>query len=197
MYSQYEEEEIIRKLVPETGCFLDVGGFHPTELSNTRALYERGWSGVIVEPSPGPLRTLIEAYGSCERVHVIGAAVGYQGGLVKMHCTDGPLSTADAKVHDAWQEQVAREGQPYVGEWFVPTITFEQIINQFGSFDFVNLDTEGTSVDLLCKLLEIPMDPRCICVEHDGRSQEIHGLLYRYGYKVAWGNGTNLILVKS
>eukprot|EP00929_Paragymnodinium_shiwhaense_P088147 TRINITY_DN48369_c0_g1_i1.p1 TRINITY_DN48369_c0_g1~~TRINITY_DN48369_c0_g1_i1.p1 ORF type:complete len:473 (-),score=52.64 TRINITY_DN48369_c0_g1_i1:110-1528(-) len=41
--------------VSSPGFFVDVGGFHPIHLSNT-AFFERclGWSGVIVEPNPGP-----------------------------------------------------------------------------------------------------------------------------------------------
>lgn len=196
MYSQHEEERVIASIVPDSGRFLDVGGFHPKQLSNTRALFERGWGGVIVEPSPAPLRTLIQEYGGGEHVTVIGAAVGYSGGLIQMHCTDGPVSTHDKAIREVWESEQSSAGQPYFGKWFVPEITFEQIINQFGSFDFVNIDTEGSSVDLLHRLLAIPMDPKCICVEHDGRASEVHGLMFDRGYKIAWGNGTNLILTK-
>lgn len=62
MYSQFYEETFILKAVEkcEGSRFLDVGAFHPTDKSNTRALYEAGWSGVMIEPSPVPMRNLLE-----------------------------------------------------------------------------------------------------------------------------------------
>ena len=34
----------------ENGFYVDVGAADPKELSDTRAFYERGWSGINVEP---------------------------------------------------------------------------------------------------------------------------------------------------
>src|SRR5688572_2542127 len=101
-YSQQDEERYILESVPERGRFLDVGAFAATDLSNTRALFERGWSGVLVEPSPGPARCLIEAYAGSERVYVVCAAVGPQRSLVEMHATDDAVSTTDPKVYETW-----------------------------------------------------------------------------------------------
>ena len=54
-YSQYGEDRAIVELFGDhVGRFLDIGAWHPTVFSNTRALFERGWSGVMVEPSPCP-----------------------------------------------------------------------------------------------------------------------------------------------
>src|ERR1022692_1173497 len=78
-YSQYGEDLIILAALPmiweatrlrfpeisQTGTFLDIGAWHPTIFSNTRALIERGWSGVIIEPSPGPFINLMRACVVC------------------------------------------------------------------------------------------------------------------------------------
>lgn len=190
-YSQNGEQAFILECTPAQGRFLDVGAFAAEALSNTRALYGRGWSGVLVEPSPGPARRLIEAYAGCERAAVVCAAVGRERGLIEMHATDDAVSTTDPACYALWKDTV-----PYLGKFFTPVVTFADLINQFGPFDFVNIDTEGSSVDLLHNLLEIPMNPACICVEHDNRVAEAIELAQRRGYRVVHLNGTNLIIAK-
>lgn len=53
-YAQHGEDVVLwRALKDRTGVFyVDVGAYHPTWDSVTRALYERGWRGVNVEPQP-------------------------------------------------------------------------------------------------------------------------------------------------
>jgi hypothetical protein len=51
-YSQNDEERVINGVLDDAGDFLDVGAFDGKLFSNTLKLYERGWGGVLVEPSP-------------------------------------------------------------------------------------------------------------------------------------------------
>jgi len=51
--SQYDEDEIIERLLGDkTGTYVDIGAGHPYHLSNTWALYERGMTGLLIEPIP-------------------------------------------------------------------------------------------------------------------------------------------------
>jgi len=53
--SQDGEDAIIASLVPPLpyrGTYVDVGAGHPSECSNTWELYQRGWSGLLIEPNP-------------------------------------------------------------------------------------------------------------------------------------------------
>lgn len=190
-YCQNGEGPLILENTPTQGRFLDIGAFHPTRLSNVRALYERGWSGVFVEPSPGPLRTLLEAYGRDERVSVIGAAVGLERGLIEMHVSDDAYSTSHSEHYETWKD----EGGFY-GKLLVPRVTIEDLIDRFGGFSFVSIDAEGLSVDLLHRLLATPMNPACICVEFDNRLVEAIKAGQDRGYRVVDANGTNLILAR-
>lgn len=190
-YSQNGEQRHILECVPGHGQFLDIGAWNAEDKSNTRALFERGWSGVLVEPSPGPARGLIAAYGGCQYVSVVCAAVARERSLVRMQITDDALSTTEQGNYEAWESQGG-----YFGSCYVPTVTIKDLINQFGAFHFVNIDTEGTSVDLLHALLETPMDPQCICVEYDKRLEEAVQLGLSRGYRIVDANGTNLILAR-
>ena len=52
-YSQNREDVLLNRVFPsERGFYIDVGAADPVELSVTKAFYDRGWSGVNVEPQP-------------------------------------------------------------------------------------------------------------------------------------------------
>ncbi|HUX70817.1 MAG TPA: FkbM family methyltransferase, partial [Cellulomonadaceae bacterium] len=56
-YAQNGEDVILWRTLGNRGScvYVDVGAFHPTYDSVTRALYERGWRGVNIEPQPDRL----------------------------------------------------------------------------------------------------------------------------------------------
>ena len=188
-YSQGgEQAAILSACEGITGAFLDIGAFCATSLSNTRALYELGWGGVMIDPSPGPIKGLLQEYGNDPRVKVVCAAVGLDRHIVKFRITDDAVSTSEAGNEETWK---TRGG--FYGSLWVPEITLAEIINQFGGFDFVNIDTEGTSVDLFAVLMATEMLPRCVCVEHDGRMIEVMRIANGRGYKMVLATGENAV----
>jgi len=203
-YSQYQEDLIIAEIFANhnqhTGRLLDIGSWDPIEKSNSRLLIEQGWSAVLIEPSPTALRNLIAAYGPRfvrkpgQEIHVLGAAVGVEAGLVKMAITDDAVSTSDPKVAELW-----KDAGGYVGYGWFPAMTLGNVFDRFGGpYDFVNIDAEGLSVELLKELLKTKAYPRVICCEHDGRIQEIMTAVSPFGYTAKVANadsaGTNIIL---
>lgn len=191
-HSQHGEDAVIIKLLGESayagGQLLDIGAWDPITFSNSRALIERGWDAVLVEPSPAPLRKLVETYGASPKVRVIGAAVALTPGLVELQVTDDAVTSSDPDVQNTW----AKDGG-YFGRLYSPGITVESILNQFGSFQFVNIDAEGMSFDLCLALLQTGMRPTVVCIEHDGRNVELMAHL-QDEYIQEWINGTNLIV---
>jgi hypothetical protein len=227
-YSQYEEQTWILKAVgglpSNEAKFLDIGAWNPTTFSNTRALYELGWQGVLIEPAPGPVIVILMTcsncgyspesengqwgkrkrescdrcgstvfYGNDPRITLIQAAMGFeQGSLMPIQVTDDAVSTSSDSNYRNW-----KEAGGFYGQVQVPQITWKAVFNQFGKFDFVNIDAEGISVDLFDHLMnQTQARPRCICLEHDNRIVEAvqHG--QSQGYVQTHINGTNLILVR-
>lgn len=219
VYSQHNEQEFILARAPRTGTFLDIGAWHPTKFSNTRALYERGWSGVLVEPSPGPFLTLLRAccncgltpndeygtrqiipcsncgtlkrYGDDANLKLVLASVGVDAALSTLHVSDDAYSTLDDQEAEKWKHEAN-----YYGKIFVPQLTIDQLISQFGPFHFVNIDAEGLSVDLLYHLLKHPMQPACICAEHQQRVLEVSAWAEEGGYKIDHLNQVNIVLYR-
>jgi len=201
-YSQYGEDitiaEIFTNAQQHTGRLLDIGAWDPIEKSNSRLLIEQGWSAVLIEPSPTPLRNLIGAYGPrfvlkpAQDIIVVGAAVGLVNGMVKMAVTDDAVSTSVAEVETLWAKD--NKGG-YFGYGYFPVITLQDIFNNWGgNYDFVNIDAEGLSVELAIAYLKTEAFPRVMCVEHDSRQVELMQVAAKRGYSAREMNGTNIIL---
>lgn len=195
MYSQNDEEWYILKWTPENGRLLDIGAWWATNLSNTRALIEKGWSGVLVEPSPGPMRMLLQEYGTNEKIKLLQAAVTAHGKRITMQVTDYPVSTSDHKVYSLWKTDPKTQ---YLGPLVVPSVTLATIFEEFGRFDFIDIDAEGQSVELATQLLEQPdhMLPQCFCVEHDGFASQLEVAARKRGYDRFHVTGENLVAAR-
>lgn len=196
MYSQYDEDDIVLAMIegaalPCGNTVLEIGAWDPVTFSNSRALIERGWHAVLIEPSPGPLQNLVVAYADHgERVKVIAAAVGFEhGGLMKLNITDDAVSSADAETLEKW-----KDAGGYYGTLHVPQIGIPEILNQFGGFSVVSIDAEGTSVDLARAYLSTGARPLALIVEHDSRLVELLQEAQRAGYAAVHTNGTNVVL---
>ena len=161
-FSQNGEQAYILKAFEgqQAGRFLDLGAFHPWLLSNTRALYLRGWGGVVVDVSPLCVNSMVEEYGNSDRVAVVQAAVGMARGLTDFHVSNGAITTSSEKMHERWAGTLL-----FNGKLVAATITLEDIADKFGSFDFLSIDTEGSSFELFTSAMEIGWRPRCVCCD--------------------------------
>jgi hypothetical protein len=188
-FSQYDEEiAILKHFRGCYGSFLDVGAWNPKVFSNTRALYELGWSGVMIELSPGPMVDLLKAYGEEGRITLVQGAVGLDDSIVRFQISDDSVTTSNAASYEKWKDTAK-----FYGQLYVRTITFAQIKLWYGSFDFINLDAEGMSVDLFHEMLRQELKPSCCCVEHDGRTTELAAAATAVGYKAVYVNATNAV----
>jgi hypothetical protein len=229
-YSQFGEQAAILQAAdkgldnpsPEDRRFLDIGAWDPITFSNTRALFELGWSGVIIEPAPGPMIEILRCCTKCdvgvdERTHevygtrkqrecsVCGAErYGFCERLTIIQAAAGlePGFMKLAVTDDALStsDEASRAKWDAVGGFYgnilVPVITMEQIAAQFGGFSFVNLDVEGQSAELFLRMLTLGILPTCVCVEHDNRLVELANAATRQHYSMTFGNSTNAVFVR-
>lgn len=194
-FSQYAEDVAAALQFPNwptNGRILEIGAWHPEQFSNSRAFIEAGWGAVLIEPSPGPLRSLIKEYSWTELVTVIGAAVVLPNGprVIQMHVTDDAVSTNDGGNYEAWKDAVK-----YYGSAWFSTIPLDHISVQFGHFDIISFDAEGSSVDLcICALRDLGWRPRVVICEYDQRLAELLQIATECGYKAVMSNGTNVVM---
>ena len=193
MYSQYFEETFILKTLRDepAGRFLDIGCWNAKVFSNTRALFELGWGGILIEPSPGPVQALVREYGNCERVKVIAAAVAVEAGLIELAVTDDAVSQP---VHDSQRIDAWRAAAGFYGNLTVPALSVHDVFRQYGGdFGMVSIDTEGTSVSIFAEMCRLGPRPRCVVVEHDSRFVECSQIAEAANYALVHENGTNRV----
>lgn len=192
-YSQFSEQRAILEACAGIKCgrALDLGAYDPFQFSNTRALYEWGWSLLLVEPEPRAVLRLIKEYGSDNRVKIISAAVGYEQGLTQLWATEDATATTSEKHFQKWSAECK-----YDAKIVVPTVTLAQITNWYDAFDMVSIDVEGHSANLFVQMFELGWEPKCIVVEHDDRMTELCMRASQRGYTMLLANGTNAVFAK-
>ena len=119
-YAQNCEDVVLWRVLRgiPNGTYVDVGAADPTEFSVTKAFYDRGWSGVNVEPAPEFVEKL---RAERPRDSTVAVCAGEAEGSITFHYVPGTgLST--------------------VSDEFLTTIADQQ-------FDIVNLESEVQRLD--------------------------------------------------
>ncbi len=120
------------------GLYVDVGAHNPVDLSTTKAFYDRGWSGINIEPSPDHFRALCEQR---RRDINLQYAVGDHDGVVTFHDFIGTgLSTTDSAVAD-----IHRKADRDAKTLEVPMRTLRSILadHPLPEVHFFKVDVEG------------------------------------------------------
>jgi len=194
MYSQKDDEIYILKYFSKLskGQFLDIGANNGVVFSNTRRLVELGWSGVCVEPDPSAFKSLIENNLDRSNIILINAGLGETSGLKEFYAfKDSLLSSFNLEQREIWKNA------PPTRNYYVNQITWDQLLKLVSyNFDFVNIDAEGMSCDLLKVLPFKKLQPQMICVEHDGDVFKIDAIFQSVGYKEYHTNDLNCLYVR-
>lgn len=175
------------------GRLLDVGAWSGRVLSNSFLFFERGWTGVCVEPSPTAFLGLMEAHKDRPGVELVNAAVAGEAGLMDFYdCGGDAVSTLSAEHAKKWSSQATFR------RFAVSTITPGQLLDRYGrDFDALSLDVEGNSAALL-RHFPIALMPRltAVVVEHDSRERELAEWMAGFGFTLRTVNNENAVFVR-
>lgn len=201
-YSQYEEETVIKNYFGKfVGTLLDIGANDGVTFSNSRALLEKGWYGVLVEPSIKAFTELSEN-NSHLNTQLHNVAIGEYCGLADFY-ESGPLVTENdhslvstMKIEETarWLT-VSKPEHKIVGyeKKQVPVIDFRQLISNSGctTFDFITIDVEGMELEILRQMDLKKLNCKLICIEYNGKNYERFDQLIPF--PLIYKNKTNLI----
>lgn len=195
-YSQNDEQDHILSFFDgkPVGRQLDIGAYNGKVFSNSLALFERGWGGVCVEPSPQPFLDLLKLHGARPDIHLVQAAIAEKDEWLTFHDSGGDAISSLSLAHRVkWEAGYKCAFTPFQ----LRAVTMEQLLKKFGTdFQFINLDVEGTNLPLF-RLLPLE-DPalKLVCVEHDGHYDEMTRLASPHGFTQLTINGENLLLAR-
>lgn len=150
----------------------------------------------MVEPSPKPFSSLVEAYKNNPLISLVNAAISPdRSRLLQWHDSGGDaISTTSPEHKLKWETGWAVK---YSTFW-VYTMPLIELFHQFGySFDFINIDVESTNLALYSALpWPLLKDTKVICVEHDGNQHTMAEQAKTWGFQPLHLNGENLILTR-
>lgn len=195
-YSQNAEQEHILEYfkIHPPGKFVDIGAYDVFRFSNTRALYERGWYGVLVEPAPANYRAIADHYAQDLSMEVLNVAVGTPAGMITFFESDGDAVGTTSREH---MLKWAAAGVKY-SEIVVPQMDTVAFMEKYcRDADFLSIDTESTNIDLFRAIPDFVFDRiKMLCIEHDGHYEEITEACAWHGFRPIYQNAENIILVK-
>jgi len=193
-YAQNLEDVMLYRALRDVqrGFYVDVGANSPDQHSVTRALYERGWRGINIEPVPAFHEQLVAARPGDINLAI---AVGDRTGVVNFHdIPDTGLSTVDQEV--ARQHRLS--GYRII-ERQVPVETLDHVFETQGVelVHFLKIDVEGHESAVLRGLSLKDVRPWIIVIEataplsQDGTHLEWDPLLTGRGYHYVYFDGLN------
>jgi FkbM family methyltransferase len=192
-YAKNYEDVILYRVLGhvEKGFYVDVGAGDAKEYSVTHAFYERGWSGINIEPSEEYFDRLVQ---DRPRDTNLKIAVGRETGLCTFHDFPWGLSTLDPKI-GALHQAAGLKARVVL----TPVITLTKILEDCGALKihFLKIDTEGTEASVLEGLNLDRLRPWIIVVdatEPNSRAslrKNWEHLITDYGYQFAYFDGLN------
>lgn len=138
MYSQLGQDAWVLERMPEGGFFVEVGAYDGIQDSNTLALEELGWTGVLVEADP-TLAALCRKNRDCI---VKNACIG--DGTYGYFYQAGVWSGLKGKCRPNIEAEHVRRQNPAV---LVATEPLSSLIPK--EIDYLSIDTEGTEYEIL------------------------------------------------
>jgi len=194
-YAQNFEDVMLHRVFSsiDDGFYIDVGAWDPDIHSVTKHFYERGWSGINIEPSKVHFEALKKRR---RRDTNLNAAVGRcMGELDFVEVPGSGLSSLrpDAAIYASRHGLASRC-------YKVPVFTLQSICEQYSSgrlLSFIKIDVEGSEGDVIASLDWGVYRPVLVLVEAvqpDNRmpSWELwEPVLLDAGYIFVWFDGIN------
>jgi FkbM family methyltransferase len=199
-YAGNLEDVMINRAFPEeSGFFIDIGANDPVGASNTWALYQRGWSGITIEPLPGACARFAAKR---PRDICLNVAVGESDGEASFFAFGhgGGQSTCDR----ARAEALARETGQEMQEIKVPVRRLGSIFAEYAKdrdVDVISIDAEGAEAAILRGAQLDKFRPKLIIIEameafvQIDVSEEASKILEQNGYVLGYEDGLNKFFV--
>lgn len=138
-------KEIYRKHLENYGTFVEIGANDGIKHSNTRALAELGWSGLLVEPIKSVYEDLRHNYKYLNRIQTARFAITNKKGFAYMNINeDRELSTMDPDGMNVIKDIGFFNGR-YTTTQRVRSLTLDLVCSRYNiiNIDLLIIDVEG------------------------------------------------------
>lgn len=197
-YSQNSEEQVILDYFGFLqGTFADIGANDGVTFSNTKMLAERGWKGILLEPSPKAYAKLKEIYKGIDGVYTYPFAIGNHNGTAILNESASLINSHDVALVSTFKEEEMQRFRSITSYTPVEVKVFrwKTFLNRvkYKTFDFISIDAEGLDLDIL-RQIDLS-NTRMVCVEWNGKQKE-EFIAACPGFRLIHENGENLIFAR-
>jgi FkbM family methyltransferase len=202
-YSQNGEDIIVQNHFGDfKGTVLSLGENDGRTLSNSYALIENGWNGVLVEPSELVFKKLEALHKQNENVVCLNYAIANKDEELEFF-ESGPHLGADdfSLLSTLKRSEVSRWNG--TGTSFhtkkVNGITFKTLLEKspYKKFDFITIDIEGLDYEVLTQIDLNEVGCRMLCIETNSiEDYKYVAYCQKFGMRVLSKTHENLIFVK-
>jgi len=194
-YSQYGEDLVIDAILgnKKTGFFIDIGANDPAIFSNTKRFYDRGWSGVNIEPNPTLFKRLV---GQRPRDINLNLGLGISCGKFPFYLVSADTLSSFNKI-DA-ERNCKIHNEEIIETIDIPMQTLQNIFDEYvkeSKVDFLSVDVEGFELDVLQGNDWDKYRPTLILIEINNNADEIYSFLKKMDYVAVFENSTNGIFL--
>lgn len=191
-YSQKGEDLIVKSFFDKQfqGYYLDIGCFHPKQISNTHTFHKLGWQGFAVDVDSyktdlfekarrGHCRTMVAA--------VVGTSPKTKIAEVYRFGDEAGWSDIDTLDYDTavWQRDVRDAGQFRTET--IGVIGINDLLAQLPPVNFLNIDVEGMDSQII-DAIDLENNEIDVILFEDnlnwGGSEKIKAKLKRHGYSL-------------
>jgi FkbM family methyltransferase len=170
VYAQYNEDVILAALLADVtkGFYVDVGANHETYHSVTRYFYDRGWSGINIEPIP---RLIEEIADKRKRDINLQLAISTEPG--EMNFREYPEHDGLSTLSSDSKADPTKQDIPHT-DYTIKVEPLRAVFKQqkVSAIDFLKIDVEGYEKEVLQSNDWHKYRPTVIAIEANHRSDD-------------------------
>src|SRR5947207_15845713 len=143
-FAQFGEDMLLDQYFEgrDEGFYIDVGAYHPYNVSNTCVFYKRGWRGINIEPNPMSFKNFLKHR---PRDINLNVAVAAEEGEVAFECAEEKSGIPDE--HWLFRDRGLRSQRVQVRTLPLRAILAAHLPSGSG-VDFMSIDCEGRDAEV-------------------------------------------------
>jgi len=179
-YAQRGEDVVLDRVFGRQpiGFYVDVGANDPVVDSVTQHFYSKGWSGINIEPLPGPFTRLAEA-----RPKDINLNLAVSDRNTTLLLYELPLKNGLSTFNPELAQQYRAQGE-ILAERTIATMSLSEICEAHvrRPIDFMKIDVEGHEYEVIKGMDWKRWRPRVLVIEAGWRPEGWEPILFDAGY---------------
>jgi FkbM family methyltransferase len=146
---QEGENIILERIFPKKnkGFYVDVGAHHPVRFSTTLNLFQKGWSGINIEPNEEAIKAFKKIRPKDINLNIAISNTNNPCNYYKFK--EPALNTTDINI----VKMRKRQGFNCIENIIIPTQTLNQVLSEYckknSVIDVLKIDVEGKELDVL------------------------------------------------